>query len=118
MKYLPFNDTIVQGADQTSLKLLKIKSSIAIGETNSPIVIDGQGMEKKSMSGERKRKSYKTRVKWDKGETERLIAGINEYGVSNWRQIMEAYSFSEGRTNVSLKDKYRNFKKVFILEKD
>ncbi|EUD68071.1 hypothetical protein C922_01683 [Plasmodium inui San Antonio 1] len=105
-------------ADHTKLKLLKIKSSIAIDERNSPVVIDREGMEKKLKSTERKRKRYKPRVKWDKGETERLIDGINEYGLSNWRQIMEAYSFSESRTNVSLKDKYRNFKKVFIIEKN
>ncbi|CAG9480616.1 telomeric repeat binding factor 1, putative [Plasmodium vivax] len=105
-------------ADQANLKLLKIKSSIAIDEANSPVVIDRQGMEKTSKLKERKRKRYKTRVKWDQRETERLIDGINKYGVSNWRKIMEAYSFSESRTNVSLKDKYRNFKKVFIIEKD
>ncbi|GAW80311.1 telomeric repeat binding factor 1 [Plasmodium gonderi] len=105
-------------ANNTNLKLLKIKSSIAINETNSPILIDKNEMEKIPKFKEHKRRKYKTRVKWDKGEAEQLIHGINNYGISNWCKIMQAYKFSENRTNVSLKDKYRNFKKVFIIEKE
>ncbi|ETW55204.1 hypothetical protein PFUGPA_03024 [Plasmodium falciparum Palo Alto/Uganda] len=61
---------------------------------------------------------YKTPIKWEKEETKLLIEGINTYGLSKWSQIRQSYNFPQYRTNISLKDKYRNFKKVYIIEKD
>ncbi|CRG96795.1 telomeric repeat binding factor 1, putative [Plasmodium gallinaceum] len=101
----------------TDIQLLKIKSSIFMDEDSSPILIDTNKIKKKDKKKKEKIK-YKTRVKWTQKEIELLINGINTYGLSNWSKIMNSYSFPEYRTNTSLKDKYRNFKKVFIIEKD
>ncbi|SCQ16235.1 telomeric repeat binding factor 1, putative [Plasmodium ovale] len=100
------------------LQLLKIKSSIVVDENSSPVWIDKKEIEKANIAPEKKKGRYKTRVKWNKRETQLLIDGINTYGLSNWSKILQSYDFPKHRTSVSLKDKYRNFKKVFIMEKD
>ncbi|CDO64307.1 telomeric repeat binding factor 1 [Plasmodium reichenowi] len=99
------------------IQLLKIKRSILLDEDISPVLIDTKDIEGKAKINKKKIK-YKTRIKWEKEETKLLIEGINTYGLSKWSQILQSYNFPQYRTNISLKDKYRNFKKVYIIEKD
>lgn len=48
--------------------------------------------------------------KWDAVEIANFERGIAECGVGNWKDILAGYKFQPGRTNVDLKDKYRNMK--------
>ena len=61
-------------------------------------------------SKKKKSKSTRKRVPWTKIEEEYLVAGVEKYK-SSWATILEAYEFDERRTNVHLKDKWRNLVK-------
>ncbi|CXI34788.1 telomeric repeat binding factor 1, putative [Plasmodium berghei] len=63
----------------------------------------------------KKEKIYRSYVRWEKREVELLVNGIKKYGLSNWTAILQSYDFPKYRTSTSLKDKYRNFKKVFFI---
>ncbi|SCN59782.1 telomeric repeat binding factor 1, putative [Plasmodium chabaudi adami] len=63
----------------------------------------------------KKEKIYRSYVRWEKREVELLVNGIKKYGLSNWTTILQSYDFPQYRTSTSLKDKYRNFKKVFFI---
>ncbi|CAD2090336.1 telomeric repeat binding factor 1, putative [Plasmodium vinckei lentum] len=63
----------------------------------------------------KKEKMCRSYVRWEKREVELLINGIKKYGLSNWTTILQSYDFPQYRTSTSLKDKYRNFKKVFFI---
>ncbi|CAK8569339.1 unnamed protein product [Lathyrus sativus] len=45
--------------------------------------------------------------KWSKLEEDTLRTGVNKFGRGNWKLILNAYTFEE-RTEVDLKDKWRN----------
>ncbi|SBS86125.1 telomeric repeat binding factor 1, putative [Plasmodium ovale curtisi] len=79
------------------LQLLKIKSSIVVDENSSPVWIDKKEIEKANIAPEKKKGRYKTRVKWNKRETQLLIDGINTYGLSNWSKILQSYDFPKHR---------------------
>jgi len=49
------------------------------------------------------------RVRWTREEADNLISGVKKYGRS-WRTILDNFEF-QNRTNVNLKDKWRNLKK-------
>jgi hypothetical protein len=55
-------------------------------------------------------KSEVNRHFWNDTECTYLIAGIEVYGKGNWSRILKEFSdkFHKSRTNVHLKDKYRN----------
>jgi len=57
----------------------------------------------------RNSRTHTGRVRWTKEEEEYLIAGVKRYGKS-WVEILKNYEF-QNRTNVNLKDKWRNLKK-------
>ncbi|VWU51545.1 telomeric repeat binding factor 1, putative [Hepatocystis sp. ex Piliocolobus tephrosceles] len=82
--------------------------------------ISSTSLNKEQTTGQttRKRAKYRNRCMWTRREVEFLIDGINKYGLSNWSQILNSYDFPKYRTNINLKDKYRNFKKVFMSEKN
>ena len=47
------------------------------------------------------------RTPWTKDETEQLLKGMRMYG-KNWKLILSNFTFNACRTNVDLKDKFRN----------
>ena len=57
-----------------------------------------------------KDKKRRATHKWDAVEIANFERGIAECGVGNWKDILVGYKFQPGRTNVDLKDKYRNMK--------
>lgn len=59
-------------------------------------------------------KRGKKRVRWSETETRCILIGVQRFGVGSWAEIREYYDdvFSvNGRSNVDLKDKYRNLTK-------
>ena len=42
---------------------------------------------------------------------EYLKEGVEKFGVGHWRTILENYPFHSRRSNVDLKDKWRNLQK-------
>ena len=59
----------------------------------------------KTASGKRKR------VRWSESEEAQLRAGVAELGEGEWAKILKQFSFDKCRTNVDLKDKWRNLNK-------
>ena len=51
------------------------------------------------------------RVRWTEEEVEYLKEGVERFGIGNWKAIRQNYSFHRRRTNVDLKDKWRNLQK-------
>ena len=51
------------------------------------------------------------RIRWKEEEVEYLKRGVKIYGVGNWRTILQSYPFHSRRSNVDLKDKWRNLQK-------
>ena len=51
------------------------------------------------------------RVSWTPTEEHYLRAGVDRFGVGQWAQILMFYDFNPVRTNVNLKDKWRNMNK-------
>lgn len=47
------------------------------------------------------------KVEWTGEEIENLKKGVEMFGVGKWKKILETFPFN-GRTNVDLKDKWRN----------
>lgn len=47
---------------------------------------------------------------WSHTETENLLKGVKRFGIGRWKLILDNYEFSERRTAVSLKDKWRNLR--------
>ena len=64
----------------------------------------------KKKSKKKKTKGGRKRVAWSKIEEEYLIAGVEKHK-SSWATILDTYEFDEHRTNVHLKDKWRNLVK-------
>lgn len=60
---------------------------------------------KPAASGKRKR------VRWSESEEAQLRAGVAELGEGAWAKILKQFSFDKCRTNVDLKDKWRNLNK-------
>jgi hypothetical protein len=55
------------------------------------------------------------RKRWSDEEEQMLINGVKEYGEGKWAEILEHYGFSTMRTNIDLKDKWRNLKKRGVV---
>mgnify|MGYP002403720675 CR=1 FL=1 len=55
------------------------------------------------------------RKRWSEEEEQMLINGVKEYGEGKWAEILEHYGFSAMRTNIDLKDKWRNLKKRGVV---
>lgn len=53
----------------------------------------------------------KNRLFWTENECNNLRRGVKKYGVGEWQAILHKYKFHKDRTNVDLKDKYRNLSK-------
>merc|ERR1712157_162881 len=53
----------------------------------------------------------KQRTRFTEEEVEAIKLGIDTCGVGNWIEIKREYPVLNGRTNVQIKDKYRNMKK-------
>ena len=55
------------------------------------------------------------RMKWTDEEAKCLIDGVKKHGYANWASILadRSFSFAPGRTNVNLKDKWRNLRKQY-----
>jgi hypothetical protein len=53
------------------------------------------------------------RVRFKKKEDDALLEGVEKFGEGKWKDILNEYKdvFHEKRTNVNLKDRYRNLKK-------
>ena len=49
------------------------------------------------------------RLEWSTEEIEFLKKGVDKLGVGKWKEIRKLYPFN-GRSNVDLKDKWRNLK--------
>eukprot|EP00938_MAST-03A_sp_MAST-3A-sp1_P005879 g5879.t1 len=65
---------------------------------------------KKKSKKKKKGGKARKRVSWTKIEEEYLIAGVEKYK-NSWATILDTYEFDERRTNVHLKDKWRNLVK-------
>ena len=54
--------------------------------------------------------SQRKRKRWDAAEEEELRRAVTHHGVGKWAKMLNDsnFSFSPGRTNVDLKDKWRN----------
>lgn len=59
------------------------------------------------------RSENRKKVPWKKEELDVLIRGVEEYGLSNWRRVLEAGKdvFDKRRRPVDLIDKYRQYTK-------
>ncbi|KAF3930199.1 hypothetical protein ABW20_dc0102360 [Dactylellina cionopaga] len=70
-------------------------------------------------SGRTKRKN-KPRSNWTDGESERLLQGVEVYGIGNWAKIRQDPTFELGhRKNVDLKDRFRTvFPNEYRLHND
>ena len=55
--------------------------------------------------------SARRRCRWTRDEELRLIRGVSRYGEGNWREIQRHCGFTRTRTNIDLKDKFRNLQK-------
>lgn len=51
------------------------------------------------------------RRRWTREEEERLLEGLRKHGPGNWKSILRDFDFGD-RTNVNLKDKWRNMQKA------
>lgn len=51
---------------------------------------------------------HSSRALWDPEEVQNLIKGVKLYGIGRWMKIRKNFEFAEHRTNVDLKDKWRN----------
>ena len=56
------------------------------------------------------------KVKFSENEENFVIEGVDEYGVGNWKEILQAYPFHKSRTNISIKDKYRTLLKNGLIQ--
>eukprot|EP00731_Ephydatia_muelleri_P007193 Em0003g1441a len=54
----------------------------------------------------------KHRIPWTKKDEQTLQQAVKRYGIGNWREILKNCVFDVQRTNVDLKDKWRNMSKV------
>ncbi|KAI4195905.1 MAG: hypothetical protein LQ350_006889 [Teloschistes chrysophthalmus] len=56
-----------------------------------------------------KRVYVRKRTKWSEEETRNLARGVDRFGVGKWTKILNCsdYTFSEGRTPLDLKDRFR-----------
>ncbi|KAL8660844.1 MAG: hypothetical protein Q9202_006171 [Teloschistes flavicans] len=56
-----------------------------------------------------KRMYVRKRIKWSEEETRNLVRGVDRYGVGKWTKILKCsdWTFSEGRTPIDLKDRFR-----------
>ncbi|CAH1251201.1 TERF2 [Branchiostoma lanceolatum] len=62
------------------------------------------------------RKGYlRQRHQWMDSEVENLIKGVKKYGLGNWAKIKDNFRFN-GRTNVNLKDKWRQLIKSGVVK--
>lgn len=51
------------------------------------------------------------RVRWAEEEVEFLKEGVERFGIGNWKTIRQNYSFNSKRSNMDLRDKWRNMQK-------
>ncbi len=51
------------------------------------------------------------RVWWTEEEVEFLKEGVVRFGIGNWKTIRQTYPFNSRRTNLDLRDKWRNLQK-------
>lgn len=51
------------------------------------------------------------RVRWAEEEVEFLKEGVSRFGIGNWKIIRDNYPFNSKRSNVDLRDKWRNMQK-------
>ena len=51
------------------------------------------------------------RVRWAEEEVEFLKEGVERFGVGKWKDIRQNYPFNSKRSNVDLRDKWRNLQK-------
>uniref|UniRef100_A0A8C4Q1I6 Telomeric repeat-binding factor n=1 Tax=Eptatretus burgeri TaxID=7764 RepID=A0A8C4Q1I6_EPTBU len=61
-------------------------------------------------SGSRQKLRKQSRNRWTLEESTWLKLGVEKYGLGNWSTILASYNFYE-RTNVNLKDRWRNMVK-------
>ena len=54
----------------------------------------------------------KQRMPWTKNDELKLQQAVKRYGIGNWRKILENCNFDNKRTNVDIKDKWRNMNKA------
>ena len=55
--------------------------------------------------------SSRRRIPWTVAEEDYLVKGVEKFGLSRWAKIRNTYRFMDCRTNVDLKDKWRNMRK-------
>ena len=72
----------------------------------------GRGGRRRTTSEDtRTRKPPRQRVKWTENEADILVAGFKQHG-KEWARIVADPSFDlPGRTNIDLKDKWKNLEK-------
>ena len=58
----------------------------------------------------------RTPAKWLPEEVESLTAGVGKHGVGNWKRIKKEYFDGTDRTNVDIKDKFRQLKKSGLFD--
>ena len=55
--------------------------------------------------------SPKKRIPWTKKDELTLREAVDKYGPGNWKKILEKCKFEVQRSNVDIKDKWRNINK-------
>ena len=95
--------------------------------TSHPVTQDGENaLERKSArcksdskSESKSKSTSKSKCKWTDKEVEALEAGVAEYGSGRWRQIQLIYGARmNNRSNVDMKDKWRNLNQARERERD
>lgn len=107
---VPWTDTD-QGSGTDSDEIEHSDDELSLSRAKSPRKFSPL---RRASAPARKRLSSPSRYKrkrWSEEEEQMLINGVKEYGEGKWAEILEHYGFSAMRTNIDLKDKWRNLKK-------
>mmetsp|Transcript_16749 Transcript_16749/g.25148 ORF Transcript_16749/g.25148 Transcript_16749/m.25148 type:complete len:552 (-) Transcript_16749:122-1777(-) len=111
-----FGESDVDSEGESPEKLTKRMRIEAIEKKKFPRELEG--LSPVASPGTRKRYP-EVRLRWSADEEEAFMEGIRKHGVGSWAEILQDPELSFrfcGRTNVNLKDKYRNLKKIGVLD--
>ncbi|CAH0477815.1 unnamed protein product [Peronospora belbahrii] len=93
------------------------KIKVEAGYSNGCTKLQAKDIVKRS--NPRGRKGRRRRVLWSAEEVEFLCFGVVKYGIGKWQKILfDGYGvFSRHRTNVDLKDKWKNIQKKKLTKR-
>ena len=109
-RFSDLSDDDDENADQNSAPSTK-KRKLPSNEYAPVSPLEGLGGAKTLRKSSVAKKKKAGRVMWEQWEEMNLKRGVQELGEGNWGAILRKYEFQDRRTNVNLKDKWRNILK-------